>query len=99
MSQARIYRPTRRPWFVAGTRGGRLFQLWMVAFFLGTAAIVTGVVPLEGQLFGLPAPMGALYLLEGLTIAVLVLAYRRHWAPRSRAADARVRQNEGDGTP
>lgn len=84
-------RAGRRPWFVARSTGGVLFQLWMVVFLGATASIVTGALPLQGRWLGLPAAMAALYLLEGLTIVVLALTYRLHWAPRARAADERLR--------
>ena len=92
MSGPRLYKPLHRPWFLATTTVGRLFQLWMLVFLAATGSIVTGAVPLSGHWLGVPAPMAALYLLEGVTIAVLALTYRFHWAPRARAADERVRE-------
>ncbi len=92
MSEHRVYRPRHRPWFLASTTAGRLFQVWMLLLLAATGSIVTGVLPLEGRWLGMPAAMAALYLLEAVTIAVLALTYRFHWAPRARAADARVRE-------
>ena len=92
MSGRRVYKPLHRPWFLATTTVGRLFQLWMLVFLAATGSIVAGVLPLSGRWLGVPAPMAALYLLEAVTIAVLALTYRFHGAPRARAADGRVRE-------
>jgi len=92
VSGCRVYKPLRGPWFLATTTAGRLFQLWMLVFLAATGSIVSGVLPLSGRWLGVPAPMAALYALEAVTIAVLALTYRFHWASRARAADRRVRE-------
>jgi hypothetical protein len=92
VSGRRVYKPLRGPWFLATTTAGRLFQLWMLVFLAATGSIVTSLLPLSGRWLGVPAPMAALYALEAVTIAVLALTYRFHWAPRARAADERVRE-------
>jgi len=90
VKERRVYKPVRGPWFLATTTAGRLFQLWMLVFLVATGSIVSGVLPLPGRWLGVPAPMAALYALEAVTMAVLALTYRFHWAPRARAADERL---------
>jgi len=79
-----------RPWFVAVSRKGRLFQLWMVAFFLGTAGVVSSDAWGQGVVLGLPGSMGWVYLFELCTIAVLALTYYGHWRGWARRADRRI---------
>jgi hypothetical protein len=78
-----------RPWFVPVSRGGRLFQLWMVVFFLGTALVVSTDGG-GGTVLGLPGSMGWIYLFELCTIAVLALTYYGHWRGWARRADRRI---------
>jgi len=78
-----------RPWFVAVSRSGRLFQLWMVAFFLGTALVVSSNGG-GGTVLGLPGSMGWIYLFELCTIVVLALTYYGHWRGWARRADRRI---------
>jgi len=79
-----------RPWFVAVSRKGRLFQLWMVAFFLGTAGVVSSDAWGQGVVLGLPGSMGWIYLFELCTIGVLALTYYGHWRGWARRADRRI---------
>lgn len=97
-----------RPWFVAVSRTGRLFQVWMVAFFLGTALVVSSDGG-RGTVLGLPGSMGWIYLFELCTIAVLALTYYGHWRGWARRADRRIQavldeeaaagENESDVAP
>lgn len=79
-----------RPWFVPRSLKGRLFQLWMVVFFLLTYVVVSTDVLSQISVLGLPGNMGWIYLGEICTIAVLVLTYYGHWRERAEHADQQV---------
>ena len=75
----------RRPWFVAPTRTGRAFQLWMLDFLGATASIVSGASP-----FSSVQGVVAIYGLELMTVGALGLVYKWHWAPAARRIDRRL---------
>lgn len=81
-----------RPWFVPRSLKGRLFQLWMVVFFLLTYVVVSSDVLSQISVLGLPGNMGWIYLGEICTIAVLVLIYYAHWQKRAHYADQQVEE-------
>lgn len=91
-----IYPVPYRPWFLAVTAKGRLFQAWMAAFFLLTAWTVSGGAPSQTPVFGLPGSMGWIYAGEIATIGVLGLTYLYHWRPAARAADRQVQRIQED---
>lgn len=80
------------PWFVARSLKGRLFQLWMVAFFLLTYVVVSSDIGSQSLVLGLPGNMEWIYLGEICTIAVLLLIYYTHWQGWAHSADQQVRR-------
>ena len=61
----------------------------MAVFFAATAAVVTGLLPLEPR-----AAVWAIYALELLTVAALVATWRRVWKPAALRADRRLAEPE-----
>ena len=62
---------SRRLWFVAPTRAGRVFQCWMIFFLAATASIVSGAIQLDPVRRVL-----AIHGLELLTVVALWLTYQ-----------------------
>lgn len=89
-SNPEVFPVPYRPWFVPRSLKGRLFQLWMVVFFLLTYVVVSTDVLSRISVLGLPGNMGWIYLGEICTIAVLVLTYYGHWRERAEQADQQV---------
>ncbi len=91
-SEPNVFPVPYRPWFVAQSLKGRLFQLWMIAFFGLTYVVVSSDLVSQISVLGLPGNMGWIYLAELCTIAVLVVTYYAQWRKRAHRADRQVQK-------
>ena len=92
----KVFKPIQRPWFVAGSVPGKLFQAWMILFFVLTWAVIKRHIFAGPDFVGpLPAPLFGIWLLDFCTVIVLFLVYYRHYKGVGERADDKVKQLEG----
>ncbi len=95
----KVFKSIQRPWFVARSFPGKLFQAWMVLFFLLTWAIVKRHIFVGPDLIGpLPAPLLGIWLLDFCTVVVLFIVYYKHYKGVAERGDETLKQLEGKGS-
>ena len=94
----KVFKPIQRPWFVAKSVPGKLFQAWMILFFLLTWAVVKKYIFAGPNLMGpLPTPLFGIWLLDLCTVLVLFVVYYKHYKGVAERGDEKRKQLEGRG--
>ena len=95
----KVFKPIQRPWFVARSVPGKLFQTWMILFFTLTWAIVRKYIFVGPDLIGpLPAPLFGIWLLDFCTVLVLFIVYYKHYKGVAERGDEKQRKLESRGS-
>jgi hypothetical protein len=95
MEETKVFKPIQRPWFIAKSLPGKLFQAWMVLFFILTWLCVKKYIFASPNLIGpLPAPLFWIWFLDLCTVIVLFIVYYVHFKKAAERIDAMLEHSK-----
>jgi hypothetical protein len=84
-----VYQVSNRPWFIARTLPGLLFQGWMILFFLATWLVVDRHILTDSGFFmRIPNTMAWVYGWEVLTVVAFFWIQQSLFDPEAKRIDA-----------